>query len=166
VADQPRRRLRRGVAIALAVVVVVAVAVGAAVFVRSRRVERSVPGLCTQLSAAQNLDQAFTTLDPATLEPQVKALGKAKAVAPDDIKASIATLADFVENVTHTVDTAEGDRRQALADALEARQGDIDEVTAAGTAVQQWAQVNCGLSLAGTASPITSTTTGRAGTTP
>jgi trehalose/maltose hydrolase-like predicted phosphorylase len=56
--------------------------------------------------------------------------------------------------------------RQALADALEARQGDIDEVTAAGTAVQQWAQVNCGLSLAGTASPITSTTTGRAGTTP
>jgi hypothetical protein len=165
VADQPRRRLRRGVAIALAVVVVVAVAVGAAVFVRSRRVERSVPGLCTQLSAAQNLDQAFTTLDPATLEPQVKALGKAKAVAPDDIKASIATL-DFVENVTHTVDTADGDRRQALADALEARQGDIDEVTAAGTAVQQWAQVNCGLSLAGTASPITSTTTGRAGTTP
>jgi hypothetical protein len=165
VAAQPRRRLRRGVAIALAVVVVVAVAVGAAVVVRSRRVERSVPGLCTQLSAAQNLDQAFTTLDPATLEPQVKALGKAKAVAPDDIKASIATL-DFVENVTHTVDTADGDRRQALADALEARQGDIDEVTAAGTAVQQWAQVNCGLSLAGTASPITSTTTGRAGTTP
>jgi len=32
-------------------------------------------------------------------------------------------------------------------------------VTAAGTAVQQWAQVNCGLSLAGTSASTTSTPT-------
>lgn len=147
-------------------VLVAIVAVGAAAFVRSRQAERSVKGLCTQLSAAQDLDQAFTTLDPATLEPQVKALAKAKTVAPDDIKASVATLADFVASVTDTVDTAEGNREQALADALETRQTDIDEVTAAGTAVQQWARSNCGLSLAGTGSPITSTTASTTSTAP
>ena len=143
----------------VAVLAVAAIAVGAVVFVRARQVERSVEGLCTQLTAAQDLDQALTTLDPATLEPQVEALTKAEAVAPDDIKASVATLADFVAGVTRTVSTATGDRQAALADALEARQSEVDTATAAGNAVQQWASVNCGLSLAGTGSSTTSATT-------
>ena len=71
----------------VAVLAIAALVVGGALFVRSRQVERSVEGLCTQLTAAQDLDQALTTLDPATLEPQVQALAEAKAVAPDDIKA-------------------------------------------------------------------------------
>jgi predicted PurR-regulated permease PerM len=166
VADQPRRRLKRGAAVVLAILVVAAVAVGAVLFVRSRQVTRSVEGLCTQLGAAQDLDQALTTLDPTTLEPQVQALSRAKAVAPDDIKASVVTLADFVASVTDTVSTADGDREQALVDALAARQTDVDAATAAGTAVQQWAQVNCGLSLAGTGSSTTATTGAPAGTTP
>jgi hypothetical protein len=127
-------------------------------FVRARQVERSVEALCTQLGAAQDLDQALTTLDPATVEPQVQALTRAKAVAPDDIKASVATLADFVAGVTDTVSTATGDPQTALADALEARRTEVDAATAAGSAVQQWATVNCGLSLAGTGSSTTSTT--------
>jgi hypothetical protein len=157
VADQPRRRLRRGVVVVLAVVVAAALVVGGVLFIRSRQVERSVEGLCTQLTAAQDLDEALTTLDPATLEPQVQALTKAKAVAPDDIKASVATLADFVAGVTDTVSTAQGDRQQALTQALEARQTDVDGATAAGTAVQQWASTNCGLTLAGTGTPSTAT---------
>jgi hypothetical protein len=139
----------------VAVLAIVALVVGGVLVVRSRQVERSVAGLCTQLTAAQDLDQALTTLDPATLEPQVQALTKAKAVAPDDIKASVATLADFVSGVTDTVTTAEGDREQALAQALEARQTDVDAATAAGTAVQQWAAANCGLALAGTGTAST-----------
>lgn len=158
-ADQPRRRLKRGAVILVAVLAVAAIAVGAVLFVRARRVERSVEGLCTELTAAQDLDQALTTLDPATLEPQVQALTKAKAVAPDDIKASVETLADFVAGVTQTVSTATGDRQIALADALEARQDEVDTATAAGTAVQQWASVNCGLSLAGTGATTPGETT-------
>lgn len=141
----------------VAVLVVAVVAVGGVLFVRSRQVERSIEALCTQLAAAQDLDQAFTTLDPDTLEPQVKALGKAREVAPADIEPSVATLAGFVGGVADAVDGAEGDRRQALTTALEARQTDIDEITVAGIAVQQWAQVNCGLALAGTASSTTTT---------
>jgi hypothetical protein len=154
------------VVVLVAVLAVATFVTGGILFIRSRQVERSVEGLCTQLTAAQDLDEALTTLDPATLEPQVQALTKAKAVAPDDIEASVATLADFVSGVTETVTTAQGDREQALAQALEARQTDVDTATAAGTAVQQWASVNCGLSLAGTGTPTTSTAAAPAGTTP
>jgi len=155
-ADPAPRRLRRGV-VAVAVVVVAALVVGGVLFARSRQVTRSVAALCTELGAAQDLDQAFTTLDPATLDPQVKALDEARQVAPADIEPSVATLARFVGDVADAVDSADADRQAALADALEARQGDIDAITAAGTSVQQWAEANCGLALAGTTS-TTSTT--------
>jgi len=164
VADTPRRRLKRGAAVALAIVVVAVVAIGVVAFVRSRRIERSVDALCQQLTAAQDLDQSFTTLDPATLDPQVKSLAKAKAVAPDDIKASVDTLADFVSGLAKTVNAAQTDRSTALADALEARQDQVDSVTAAGKAVQQWAQANCGLALTG-ADNTTSTTGSASGST-
>ena len=144
--------------IVVAVAAVAAIAVGAVLFVRARQVHRSVEALCTQLGAAQDLDQAMTTLEPAALEPQVQALMKAKAVAPDDIKASVITLADFVGGVTDTVGTATGDRQAALADALDARQSEVDAATAAGTAVQQWASANCGLNLAGTGGSTPATT--------
>jgi hypothetical protein len=133
----------------LAVVAVAAVAVGVVAFARSRQTERSVQALCVQLGAAQDLDQALTTLDPATLTPQVQALEKAKAAAPGDIEPSVSALADFVAGVTDAVDEAGGDRQSALADALDERQDQIEEMTAAGAAVQRWALDNCDLTLTG-----------------
>ena len=166
-ADEPRRRLRRGVAVVLAVVV--AVAVGAVLFVRSRQVERSTEALCAQLTTAQDLDQSFTTLDPATLDPQVTALRKAAEVAPSDIAPSVDTLADFVGELAGAVEDAGGDPTEALTAALEARQDRVDAVTAAGTAVQGWAAANCGLDLGRTGTTTTTTpetTTTPPGTTP
>ena len=156
-ADQPRRRLRRGVVVVLAVVVVAAVAVGAVLFVRSRQVERSAEALCDQITTAQDLDQSFTTLDPATLDPQVTALRKAARVSPSDIAPSVDALADFVGELAEAVDDAGGDPTEALTAALEARQDRVDAVTAAGTAVQGWAAANCGLDLGrtGTTTPAT-----------
>lgn len=168
-ADEPRRRLRRGVAVVLALVVVAAVAVGAGLFVRSRQVERSTAALCEQLTAAQDLDQSFTTLDPTTLDPQVKALRQAAQVAPSDIAPSVDTLADFVGELAGAVDDAGGDPADALTAALEARQDRVDTVTAAGNAVQAWAAANCGLDLGRTGTTTTTapgTTTTPPGSTP
>ncbi len=148
------RRLRRGVRIALVVVVVALLAGGLGLFVRSRQVERSAEALCEKLAQAQDLDQSLTTLDPATLDPRVDALRGAKAVAPADIRSSVTTLADFVSGLAHDVDAAPGDRPTALADALVARQDQVDAVTAAGNEVTVWAQANCGLTLAGTTPTI------------
>jgi biopolymer transport protein ExbB/TolQ len=147
VAGEEPRRLKRGVlvgAVAVLVVVVVAIVV---VVVQVRRVDRTAEALCERLTEAQDLDQSFTTLDPATLEPQLAALQRAKEVAPADIQAQITTLADFVDEVAAQVGEAANDRDDALSSALGARQDQIDAVTAAGQAVQAWAQINCGLSL-------------------
>ena len=103
--EEPRRP-RRGVLIAaIAVLVVVVVATGFTV-VQVRKVDRTAEALCDRLTEAQDLDQSFTTLDPATLDPRVTALARAKEVAP------------------------------ALSEALANRQDQIDAVTAAGQAVQ------------------------------
>jgi hypothetical protein len=141
----------------LAVVVVAAVAVGAVLFVRSRQVERSTEALCAELTAAQDLDQSFTTLDPTTLDPQVTALRKAAEVAPSDIAPSVDTLAEFVGELADAVDDAGGDPTEALTTALEARQDRVDAVTAAGSAVQAWAAANCGLDLGRTGTTTTTT---------
>jgi hypothetical protein len=153
----------------VAVVVVVAVAIGVVLFVRSRQVTRSAEALCEQLTAAQDLDQSLTTLDPATLDPQVTALRRAAQVAPADIAPSVDTLADFVGQLAGAVDDAGGDPTQALTAALEARQDRVDAVTAAGTAVQGWAAANCGLDLGRTGTTTTTaqgTTTAPPGSTP
>jgi methyl-accepting chemotaxis protein len=161
VGEEPRR-LKRGVvvgAVALLVVVVVAVVV---VVVQVRRVDRTPEALCGRLTEAQDLDQSFTTLDPATLDPQLAALEQAKEVAPADIQAQITTLADFVDDVAQQVeDAASSD--DALSAALADRQDQIDAVTAAGQDVQDWAQANCGLSLTGPATTDTAPATPGAG---
>ena len=135
-ADTPRRRLKRGVAVVLAVVVVAAVAIGVVAVVRSRQIERSVDApLRSSSPPAQDLDQSLTTLDPATLDPQVTPSTKAKAVAPDDIKASVGTLADFVSELA----TRPSTRRRRTGPPpwptpSTPRQDQIDSVTAAGKA--------------------------------
>ena len=154
----PPRRLRRGVVVVLVVVALVVVVGGAVLVVRARQVDRSVEALCEELTEAQDLDQSLTTLDPTTLEPQVRALQRAQQVAPSDIEPSVAVLARFVDELADEVDRSEGDRSDALTAALEARQDRVDEVTVAGTTVQAWAQANCGLSRVGAATTITTTT--------
>jgi hypothetical protein len=134
-------------------VAVLAVVVAAVVIVvEVREVDRSAEALCRQLTEAQDLDQSFTTLDPATLDPQLAALRRAKAVAPDDIRVQVATLADFVDEVAADVEGTEAEPDEALATALSGRQDEVDGVTAAGQAVQAWAATNCALSLSGPAS--------------
>jgi biopolymer transport protein ExbB/TolQ len=158
-ADHPRR-LKRGVLIGAMAVAVLAIVATVVVVVQVRHVERSTDALCDRLRDAQDLDQSFTTLDPATLDPQLAALARAKAVAPDDIQAQVATLADFVDEVATQVEESTDDRDQALAAALSDRQDQVDSITAAGQAVQAWAQTNCGLSLAGAAPTSSPSTTG------
>lgn len=147
--DEPRR-LKRGVVLGAIAAAVVAVVVTVALVVQSRQVDRSVAALCERLTDAQDLDQAFTTLDPATLDPQLAALERAKEVAPEDIRAQITTLADFVAGVANQVEASSDDRSAALTAALADRQDQVDSISAAGQQVEAWAQSNCGLSLAGT----------------
>ena len=169
-ADRPRRRerrrLRRGVLLALVVLVVAAGAVAAVLVVRSRQAERSAEELCARLTEAQDLEQSLTTLDPATLDPQVRALRRAAQVAPADIEGPVSTLSSFVGALAAEVDAAPGDRDEALTAALEARQDEVDEVTAAGEAVQAWAAANCGLDLSGTAPTTTTSEAPPEGSTP
>lgn len=106
---------------------------------------------CERLALAQDLDQSLATLDPTTLGPQTGALQRALSVAPDDIKPQLATLTAFVEQITAAVSASPTNKRDALVNALEQRQGEINAVTAAGRAVQEWSSANCGISLNGTA---------------
>ena len=138
---------------AFVVLGLIAVGVAVATIVRSRQQERSAPALCERLSQAQDLDASLTTLDPATLAPQVQSLDRAKAVAPADVRASVVTLADFVSGIADEVEGADGDRRAALADALASRQDQVDAVGTAGREVQMWARDNCGISLGGPPAP-------------
>ncbi len=152
-AEARPRRLRRLLVVAV-LVVVVAGGVGAYVFVQSRGETASVPVFCERLADAQDLDQSLATLDPTTLGPQTGALQRALRVAPADIAPQLTTLTAFVEQLTAAVSASPTNKREALVDALEERQGEIDAVTAAGRAVQEWSLANCGIALNGTATSV------------
>lgn len=149
VAPGPDNGSRRRLIIVLAAGVLVICAVVAGTLVkRSGEPERSAAALCVQLDQAKNLDSALTSLDPATLTPQVQALRAAVPVAPKEIAAQISTLSLFIGSLLNEVDAAAvPDRRQVLSDALAQRQDEVDTVTAAGRAVQTWAADNCNLDL-------------------
>ena len=137
----------------LFVVTVLIVAVGVAgayVFIQGQEEPASVPVFCERLALAQDLDQSLATLDPTTLGPQTGALQRALNVAPADIKPQLSTLTVFIEQITAAVSASPTNKREALVNALEQRQGEIDAVTAAGRAVQEWSSANCGISLNGT----------------
>ena len=134
-------------------VVTAVVAVGLVLWVR-RGPDRSAEALCDQLGEARELDQAFLTLDPATLGPRAEALDDAAAVAPSDIEPQVQALADFVTEVVAAIDDAGGDRQAALTQALADRQEQVPTVEAAGQAVQSWSAANCGVPLGdGTTAP-------------
>lgn len=145
--DDTGRRRRLTIALALIAVILLAAAVSILV-VRSRQPARSRAALCGQLEQAKDLDNALTSLDPATLDPQVRALGRAAQVAPSEIAGSVSELSRFIGSLLDEVDAAPPfERRRVLADALAQRQAEVDGITAAGRALQGWAAANCDLEL-------------------
>ncbi len=137
-------------------VLIIAAVVGGTLLKQSGEPVRSVSALCTQLDEAKNLDNALTSLDPTTLAPQVRALKEAAPVAPKEIEPQVSSLSKFVGSLLQEVDAAPpSDRRKVLADALARRQEEIDGITAAGRAVQDWAAQNCNLDLGDSTSSVT-----------
>ena len=122
---------------------------------------RSAEKLCTQLGAVTSLSSSLVTLDPTTLGPQVAELQRAASVAPSDIQSQLTVLASFVEEVADTVQASPVDKKETLVAALADRQDRVDEVTAAGQAVEAWAITNCGVPLRTTTTQRSSTTTRR-----
>lgn len=142
-----RRRLAIVVAIAA---VIVGGILGATFLIRSREPQRSVAAVCADLEQAKDLDRALTSLDPSTLEQRLGSLRTAVRTAPSDIEPQISALAAFVSAIVDEVDEAPAtDRREALADALAARQAEVDAITAAGDVLEIWTAENCGIELGG-----------------
>jgi Tfp pilus assembly protein PilE len=145
-----RRRPRTIIGLIILVAVlgaVGAVAFGAYRYVNDRPQQRSAAKLCDELAKAQTLDQAIVTLDPTTLGPQVSALQQAAEVAPSDIEGPLTALASFVGELADEVRATNTAKKEALTNALAARQDRIDEITADGQAVEAWSIANCGLPL-------------------
>lgn len=122
---------------------------------------RSAEKLCTQLGAVTSLSSSLVTLDPTTLGPQVAELQRAASVAPSDIQSQLTVLASFVEELADAVRASPVDKKATLVAALADRQDRVDEVTAAGQAVEAWAITNCGVPLRTTTTQKSSTTTRR-----
>ncbi len=147
--DEPTGSSRRRLILVIAGgVLIIAGVVAATLIKHSSEPVRSVTGTCAQLSQAKDLDRSLASLDPATLRDRFTALENAVAIAPADIEPQIATLSVFISGLIGEIDRAPGpDRRAALADALAGRAEQIDSITAAGAAVQDWAATNCQLEL-------------------
>ena len=154
--EEPKqpRRLRRFLLIAGTLLFVVVAGAGAFIYVQTRAETASVPVFCERLALAQDLDKSFASLDPTTLGPQTGALQRALRVAPAEIKPQLARLTLFVEQLSDAVRAAPTNKRAALTQALADRQGEIDEISAAGRAVQDWSWANCGIALNETATTL------------
>ena len=149
-----RRRARTASISALPVALVLTLALSAGAC--SSGPERSAPALCEQLALAQGLDEALATADATGLVATSAALERAADVAPLDIEPQVVVIADTTAALVVTVDTAGGDRRDALQEALRAREAEVATITAAGAAVATWSAANCGLDLdSGEAVPTT-----------
>ena len=157
-ADDSRRLRRNWLLVALVVVVLIA---GTVAWWRFRpTTSSSSRSLCDELVAAQGLDQAIVSLDPESLRADSEALRNAARQAPADIAPQLTELSAFVDEIVNAVQSASGNKRTALSDALAARQARVDTITADGRAVQQWAASNCGIQLvtSTTVRPATTTT--------
>jgi hypothetical protein len=143
--SSPRRRL---LIISVLGALIIAGVIIATITLRGRGPVRSVASTCEHLAVAKDLDRSLTSLDEVTLRDRLGALDAAAGTAPAEIRPPIVTLAKFVKGLVDEVDRSAGsDRRHALADALAARADQIDDITAAGAALQTWASSNCGIEL-------------------
>ena len=155
-------RLRsRSFLIFLVVLAIVAIAGIGVWLVIDKPQTRSAEKLCTQLGEITSLSSSLVTLDPTTLGPQVAELQRAADVAPSDIQAQMTTLSTFVEEIADAVRASPVDKKTALTAALAERQERIDEVTAAGQAVEAWSVTNCGVPLRSTTTQKSTSTTRR-----
>jgi len=152
---------RRSAVLVAVTLVVIAIAGGTVWALKDKPQVRSAEKLCTQLGAVTALSSSLVTLDPTTLGPQVAELERAKAVAPADIDSQLTVLADFVQEIAEAVQASPVDKKAALTAALAERQGRVDEVTAAGQAVESWSIANCGVPLRSTTTQKSTTTTRR-----
>ena len=143
-AARPSRRSL--ILFALVLVALAAVGIGVWAFAEKPQT-RSAVKLCEQLTQVTTLSTSIVTLDPTTLGPQVAELQRATSVAPSDIQAQLTVLATFVQEIADAVRASPVDKKAALTTALAERQARIDEVTAAGQAVEGWTITNCGTSL-------------------
>lgn len=115
-----------------------------------RTVNRSAAALCERLAETSGLDAAIVSLDPTRLGPLVAALEASVEVAPAEIVEPLVVLSTFVGEVADVVRAEPTDKRAALVAALAARQDRVDEVGAAGRAVEGWNSSNCGTTLRST----------------
>jgi len=152
---------RRSAVLVAVTLIVLAIAGGTVWALKDKPQVRSAEKLCTQLGAVTALSSSLVTLDPTTLGPQVAELERAKAVAPADIDSQLTVLADFVQEIAEAVRASPVDKKAALTAALAERQGRVDEVTAAGQAVESWSIANCGVPLRSTTTQKSTTTTRR-----
>ena len=152
---------RRSAVLVAATLVVIAIAGGTVWTLKDKPQVRSAEKLCTQLEAVTALSSSLVTLDPTTLGPQVAELERATAVAPADIDSQLTVLADFVQEIAEEVRASPVDKKAALTAALAERQSRVDEVTAAGQAVESWSIANCGVPLRSTTTQKSTTTTRR-----
>lgn len=152
---------RRSAVLVAVTLVVIAIAGGTVWALKDKPQVRSAEKLCTQLGAVTALSSSLVTLDPTTLGPQVAELERAKEVAPTDIDSQLTVLADFVQEIAEAVRASPVDKKTALTAALAERQGRVDEVTAAGQAVESWSIANCGVPLRSTTTQKSTTTTRR-----
>lgn len=151
----------RAVLVFIIALFVLAAAGGGLWMVLKKPETRSAEKLCTQLGAVTSLSSSLVTLDPTTLGPQVAELQRATSVAPSDIQAQLTVLASFVEELADAVRASPVDKKATLVAALAERQDRVDDVTAAGQAVEAWAITNCGVPLRTTTTQKSSTTTRR-----
>ena len=141
----------------LVVLIVIAGGGTAFWFFTSKPEPRSAERLCERLSGVASLSQSIATLDPTTLGPQVADLQRAADIAPSDIEPQLNVLSKFVQEIADVVRASPTNKKEALTSALADRQARVDEVSAAGQAVEAWSIANCG-------TPLRSTTTARATT--
>jgi hypothetical protein len=130
---------RRRVVIAVLVVAVLAIGGAAAYVLVLRPPERSVEAFCSELGEARELDASLASLDAERISADLAALRRAAEVAPPEIAPDVGVVIGLAEALAAAPD--------AMAETLRQREADLPAVTAAGTAIEAYAEANCGLDL-------------------
>ena len=146
------RRLGRWPVILGGAAVVAAAVV--AILVSQRGTAPSIEAFCREVAEAERLDESLASFDPDRIEPDVDALRRAASAAPDEIAPQLGSLLDLTEVIQTTLESTRAAQAEALESTLRERSTDVDAVTAAGRAVEDYTRSNCGIELNSTAQPM------------
>ncbi|WP_334145044.1 hypothetical protein [Rhabdothermincola sp.] len=138
----------------LAVLAAAAIGTAATFTVRHRSPEPSVDRFCARMAEAEGLDQSLAASDTEQVAAQVDALAAAARVAPGEIRPPIETILGITEALETSLRTAPRDPAPALAQVLQDQQTGVDQVRAAGQALQDYVVRACGLQLGETSTPV------------